>query len=117
MAKADLEELMNALVPFAQQMLAKAGEFYPFGVSMDVGGKIALATADTGEEKPASEQLIAMMTAGFQQGAREGRLKAAGICYDVRVTPPGSDKKTDAICAKIEHADGEALVAYVPYRK
>ena len=117
MAKADLEELMNALIPFAQEMLKKNGAFYPFGVSMDDGGTVALATADTGEEKPASETLIAMMTAGFQKSARAGKLKAAGICYDVRVTPPGSGEKTDAICVQIEHADGEALVAYVPYRK
>ena len=117
MAKDDLEQLMNALIPFAQQMLKKEGEFYPFGVQMDAGGTIALATADTGEESPTTDRLIAMMTAGFQKSAKAGELRAAGICYDVRVAEPGSDEKTDAICVKIEHADGEALVAYVPYRK
>ncbi len=34
MAHPDLDELLNALLPFAQQMLTKRGEFFPFGTGM-----------------------------------------------------------------------------------
>ncbi|MEA2711218.1 MAG: hypothetical protein QOF78_3819 [Phycisphaerales bacterium] len=39
MANPDLDELLNALIPFAQQMLAEHGEFFPFGASMDAKGE------------------------------------------------------------------------------
>lgn len=39
-AKAECEEIMNALIPFAQQMLEKHGEFFPFGGTMKNNGEV-----------------------------------------------------------------------------
>ncbi|MGB7156763.1 MAG: hypothetical protein WBD40_01775 [Tepidisphaeraceae bacterium] len=117
MARPDLEELMNTLIAFAQQMLAKAGEFYPFGASMRPDGQLAQNGAYTGSEHPPSQELIGLLTAGFQREAAAGNLRAAGICFDVRVVPPGATEKSDAICVQLEHADGEAIEIYVPYKK
>jgi hypothetical protein len=36
---------------------------------------------------------------------------------DVRVVPPGASAKSDAICAQLEHANGEAVDVYLPYKK
>jgi len=40
MAHPDLDQLLNAVLPFAQQMLSKHGEFFPFGASMTIDGEI-----------------------------------------------------------------------------
>ena len=113
----DLEELLNFLIPFAQEMLAKNGEFYPFGAASDAQGEVAAQAADTGEEQPDSNDVIAMLVAGMREEAKRGEIRAAGICYDARVVPPGKTEKTDAIACRLEHASGEAVVTFVPYRK
>ena len=38
-ARPDLDALMSALLPFAQRMLSKHGEFYPFGAAIDREGQ------------------------------------------------------------------------------
>jgi hypothetical protein len=40
MAHLDLDQLLNTLIPFAQQMLSKYGELFPFGFAMTANGKI-----------------------------------------------------------------------------
>lgn len=117
MARADLEELMNMLVPFAQQMLGKSGEYYPFGASMRPDGQVVQNAAHTGNEHPPSQELIDMLIGVFRHEAAAGQLRAMGICYDVRITPPGSTEKSDAICVQLEHMDGEAIKIYVPDKK
>ena len=117
MARPELEELMNSLIPFAQKLLAKAGEFYPFGASMRPDGQLAMNGAYTGSERPRSQELIDLLTSGFQREAAAGNLCAAGICFDVRVLPPGATEKSDAICVQLEHADGESIEIYLPYKK
>jgi hypothetical protein len=113
----DLDELLNALVPFAQQMLSKHGEFYPFGASVDAKGEVRCVAGDVGDEKPESQDLIELLLNGFREEAKRGDIRAAAICYDVRIVPPGQKEKTDAIALRLEHKDGESLEAYVPYRK
>jgi hypothetical protein len=117
MAHPDLEELLNALIPFAQEMLAKHGEFYPFGAAIDANGQVVAQAAEPGEENPDSQEVIKMLVAGMRDQAKRGEIRAAGICYDARVVPPGKTEKTDAIACRLEHESGEALVTFVPYRK
>jgi hypothetical protein len=117
MANADLDRLLNTMLPFAQQMLAKHGEFFPFGSSMTAEGEISINAADTGDEQPPSQQLIDLLTKAYQKQAEARQLRAAGICYDARVVPPGETEKSDAVCACLEHQSGEAADVYVPYRK
>ena len=117
MPHADLEELLNALLPFAQEMLGKHGEFYPFGASIDAKGEITAQAAEPGEENPDSQEVIGMLIAGMRAEAQRGEIRAAGICYDSRVVPPGKTEKTDAIACRLEHSNGEAVQTFVPYRK
>jgi hypothetical protein len=113
----DLDQLLNALLPFAQQMLAKHGEFFPFGSAMGADGKIDAHTAYDGTEPPPSQQLIDALTRIFRQQAAVGKIRAAAICCDVRIIPPGQSEKTDAICVSAEHQNGEAADVYLPYKK
>ena len=117
MAHPDLDQLMDALVPFAQEMLRKHGEFYPFAGSMSSAGAIACTGGHTGDEHPPSDEVINLLVDGLREQAKRGDLRAAAVCLDVRVVPPGQSEKTDAINVRLEHANGEAVDVFVPYRR
>jgi len=117
MAHPDLEKLLNTLLPFAQQMLSKYGEFYPFGATMSPDGQVNCVATHDGAERPESQKIIDMMTQTFGQKAKAGEIHAAGICMDIRTIPPGQTERTDAICVCLEHQSGEAVDVCVPYKK
>jgi len=98
-------------------MLAKHGEFFPFGSSMTADGEIIANGAYDGDEQPPSQQLIDLLTQAFRQQATDGKIRAAAVCYDVRTIPPGQSERTDAICVSAEHQNGEAADVYLPYKK
>jgi hypothetical protein len=117
LAHPDLNELLAALFPMAEEMLTKQGAFYPFAASTKTDGQITLVGAHTGAEHPASQELLDQLTGGLRQSAEAGDIRAAGLCLDVDTVPPGRSKKTDAVCARLEHVEGEAVEVYLPYRK
>ena len=117
MAHQDLEQLINALIPFAQQMLSKQGDYYPFGSSIGLDGKIAYISTFDGNERPPYPQVIENLTYIIKHKIKNGEIKAAGICYDIRTIPPGQTKKSDAIFIGLEHQSGEAMEFCLPYKK
>jgi hypothetical protein len=117
MAHADLEQLLNVVLEFAHKMLNEHGEFFPFGSSMDLNSKITMDGAATGEDRPPSQELVDLLSRAYAQRAAAGELRAAAICADVRVVPPGKVDKTDAISVGLEHQSGEAVNVFQPYQK
>jgi len=116
MAHPDLNELMNTLLPFAKKMLTEHGEFFPFGASMSADGSVVhVGAKERNDEHPPSQRLIDLLTQSFQEQARSGDIRAAGICFDVRITPPGQSQKTDAVQMALEHQSGEVVDVFLPY--
>jgi hypothetical protein len=114
--KADCEELMNRVVPFAQQMLTTYGEFFPFGATMRPDREIALAAGNDGVERPPSEDVIRSIKRGYIQGAREGLLVATALIYDIRIQLPSTNEKTDAIAVSLNHRDNYSIIVIFPYK-
>jgi hypothetical protein len=116
MAHPDLNELLNALLSMAQMLLEKQGEFHPIGAIMLSNGEVQHVGAKIeGDDHPASQSLIDLLTESFQKEAAAGKLRAAGICYDGLTVPPGKDQKQDVICCGLEHCLGEAVDVFTPY--
>jgi len=115
-AKADFNALLEFLMPFAEQMLKKHGEFFPFGAAVTTAGEVTAQAAYDGNETPESAEVVAALTQGFQASAKAGEVRATGICYDGRITQENG-KKTDAIIMSLEHVSGCATRTYVPYSK
>jgi hypothetical protein len=111
----DLNALSNDLLPFAQRMLAEFGEFLPFGGKITADGEHVSVGAKGSSEPSKSKELIDIMTDTFRREAAEGKIRAAGICFDVRVVPPGQVDKTDAIELSLEREGGDAVEVFVPY--
>jgi len=117
MAHPDLDELLNAALPFARKMLLKRGEFHPFGVSLSPTGVSTMAGVWDGREPPPATDVITELREVFREKAAGGGLKACAICFDARVVPPGATAKTDAIGVELEHESGEAVQVFLPYAK
>jgi len=117
MAREDLNNLLSSCIPFAQQMLAKHGTFFPFGATMSPKGEISLAAGY--DDKPGidAREVISLTLDGFRAGARSGNYQAVALCVDVRVDAPDGSGKTDAIRVTLEENGGEALNVFMPYRK
>jgi hypothetical protein len=84
--KQDSEELMNSILPVAETMLKRHGEFYPYGGYMKLDGSIVhvgAAEADTG--RPKSKDLLFILRSSFQEMARARQCKAVAMVFDVAV--------------------------------
>lgn len=114
--KADCEALMNSVLPFARQMLANQGEFFPFGGAMRPDGQIVSVESYDGNERPKSADVIAQMKAGMIAAAREGEYKATAIVYDVRIKLPSTGEPSDAIAVSLNHRDNYSVIVLIPYR-
>ena len=116
-AKSESEDLMNSALPFAEQMLQKHGEFFPYGQALDVNGKVVSVSASNGKEHPPSAEIIVLLKKAFVQGASAGKYKATALIYDVRVQLPSSDIKSDAIAVSLNHKDNYSVVVFFPYKR
>lgn len=106
----DLDGLLNVTLPFARQMLAKRGEFYPFGAAVTVDGETRLLADAPGQrEHPASGDVRASLLDAMRREREEFR--AIAVCSDVRL--PDSD----AIRVDLEHREGHAMAVLLPYKK
>ena len=98
MARPDLDALMSALLPFAQRMLSKHGEFYPFGAAIDRDGQVRLMAGGADTDRPLANQIIDALVTGFRQAAAEGEVRAVGLCFDARTIPPGAMRRSIRSC-------------------
>ncbi len=78
----DLDGLVGAAIEAAEHFLAKNGEFFPFGVTVDDNDELAVAAADPGlGERPASAAVLDSLYESVRGAA--GRLRAAAFVADV----------------------------------
>lgn len=114
--KIQCEELMNSLLTFAHKMLREHQEFYPFGGYMDRDGGIRwVGVNDPETEHPKSEDMIVALESTFREMAEEKTCRAVAIVVDVRVKPPNSDIKSDAIQVSLDHVENYSVRVFFPY--
>lgn len=114
-ARQDYDKLLQALMPFAEQMLKQHGEFFPFGASISTTGEPVMQAGYDGNEQPAPEDVVALLVKGMHAEATAGKIRASAICYDGRIVRDG--KKIDAVIVSLEHVSGNATKTCVPYVK
>jgi hypothetical protein len=114
--KRESEELMNAVLPLAEKMLSQHGEFYPYGGYMRPDGEIVHVGAKDEEiHYSKSDDLVYVLRDSFSRMARAGDCKATAIVFDVRVSLPGTQEKSDAIQVCLDHADSYSAEVFFPY--
>lgn len=70
-SKQDCERLLNAVLPVAETMLRRHGEFYPFGCYMEPDGRIVHPGAEDGDtDHPKSKDLIFILRDALRELVR-----------------------------------------------
>jgi len=106
----DLDGLLEACLPFAQEMLDKHGEFIPYASAITSSGETKLVAGDPGEgEQPSSAAVLQVLVEGLR--AERDTMRAAAVVSDVRLSD------SDAARVEVEHQEGQAIVVFLPYRK
>lgn len=113
--KAECEALMNVVLPFAEQMLQKHGEFFPYGAALMKNGQVVNIAGYDGHVQPQTRDIIRLLKQAFVDGAKEGDYKATALVYDMRVSLPSSGQKSDAIAISLNHENNYSVVVFFPY--
>jgi hypothetical protein len=109
-AQDDLDQMLNAVLPFAEQTLSRYGELLPFGAAVSSDGQVVLLAADPGlGEHPPSVAVLDTLYAGARASADTRR--AVAFVADVRANG------ADALRLELEHRQGVTLVLVVPYTR
>ena len=115
--KQEAEILMNELLPVAQKMLLNYGEFFPYGGYMKPDGEIVhVGAKDTATDRPKSKDLIAILQNSLREIVRNRQCKVVAIAYDVIVTLPKSNRRSNAIQVCVDHAKNYSAEIFFPYQ-
>jgi hypothetical protein len=108
-AQHDLDGLMEQAFPFAKQMLARHGEFFPYAVGVSHLGEVRMFAADPGTgEQPLATDVLQDLCEGLR--SERNALRAVALTSDVRVAD------SDAIHVALEHREGIAISVLLRYR-
>ena len=58
--KEEIEQLLNFLLPVAEEQLSKAGEFYPYAAMVAADGEVKSVTAAAGQDPEVSDLLVSL---------------------------------------------------------
>jgi hypothetical protein len=110
-AQADLDGLLNLVLPFAERALSEHGELYPFAAAVASDGQMSVLAADPDAlgGQPRSAAVLRALYDGAR-GSRDGR-RAYAFVADVRASAG------DAVRVELEHQEGLALDLLVSYAR
>jgi hypothetical protein len=110
-----MDGLLNALIGFAQEMLAKRGAFYPCAAEVTAHGQLQMVTADLDADRPSAADVLQALYDRLQRDAASGEIQAAAACIDVGLLPRSGEPAGDAIRVDIEHAEADPVRLFLPY--
>lgn len=110
------EQLLEAVLPFAEQTLNKHGEFYPFGACLGQDGQISLLQPDTGTERPEPDELVALAKDSFRRLAAENKITTSAVVANMRLKELGKDA-VDAIAVMLDDREDYSIIMYYAYSK
>lgn len=106
----ECEWLLNFLLLFADDQLAKNGSFIPFGAVLKSSGDAVATEAASAEAANGMDILIH----AHREMASNGEIRASGIAY-IAETTLENGRKTDAVVFSLEHSSGYSAAVLQPY--
>ncbi len=111
----DIQALINMFFPFAEELLIKYGEFYPYAGATTVEGEFVSVGYHKENEFQESQKVMTNLKNALQQGSTA--YIAVAIFYNVRTKDNETGETEDAIAVFVEHKDGYyAYEFFYPYR-
>lgn len=113
--KAEVEQLLNALYPFAEEMLRTCGEFNPFGGYVDADGAVVHASIDELESKESGADRCKRLVDGLRESVVPNGARACGFAVNVWLPDGMNADKQEAIRIFLEHKDGYCADVFYCY--
>lgn len=113
--KEECEALLDALLPAAEDLLGKHGEFYPIGAVLTSDSGISFTGTLSDPEFPEPQSVIEELIGAHRQMAGKQEIRASAIAWNAVITAPGS-KKSDAVLISLEHSGDYSVLVGVPYK-
>jgi hypothetical protein len=110
-----LHEMLTYCIDFSRTMLEKAGEFYPFGATLNANGQVGAQGGWNGEEHPNPREIYKLLADAFASMATSGEITGAALAANVDVPVEYVAPTRDALRVHLE-ADGYSRFIYVPYK-
>lgn len=110
-----LHEMLTHCIEFARTMLERAGEFYPFGATVDRDGAVGAVGGYDGHEQPNPTDIYQLLSEGFAKGAAAGDYRGVALAANVNIPAQYSPPAPDGLRVHIE-SRGYSRFIYVPYR-
>jgi hypothetical protein len=109
-AQDDLDGLLGAALPFAEQMLERSREFFPFAVGLSGEGETRVISGLPDAGIRPESTVVRSLLLDVLRHERDG-VRAAAVVCDVRLAD------SDAVRVELEHIDGVAIAVALPYTK
>ncbi len=126
--QAEAEELLTAVLPFAEQHLSENGGFTPFAAALTDDDEIVFVEGEPDDEDDESEDededdedpRLEQLRLAMRAGAQRGDYLATAIAFDATITTAESEEdeneeETDAIAVDLDTIAGFTALAFLPY--
>lgn len=112
---ADIQALINIFFPFAEELIIKFGEFFPYAGATTIGGEFVSVGFNDGKNHAASEKVIAVLKSDLKKDCE--KFIVAAVFYEVKTKDLETGIRSDAIAVFVEHKDAEnAYEFFYPYK-
>jgi hypothetical protein len=109
-----LNQLFTFSMDFAKEMLEENGDFYPFGATVSVEGKLAADPGHgDGDDEPEAHDVYRVIFERFS-ASRPSEAVAAALVANVTIPDEFDPPAKDGVRVHIE-SEGYARFIYVPY--
>lgn len=112
----ELNTLLNHLLPEAQKLLEKYGEFYPFSGAMENGKNFLLISAGENLSKNNGKENLEILIKILKKKIENKSFTSIGICLNVSLNIPKVKEKS-AIQVMLEHREKRFVDIFLPYQK
>jgi hypothetical protein len=111
----EADHLLREAMAMAVQLLDDHGEFYPFGLALELTGIVKRMGLQIDTQYPSTTDLMAQIQTRFRDGVLMDGLLSTALVYEVSMDLPDSAVPVDAITVELDHAEDLSLVIAYPY--
>lgn len=112
--KPELEKIYNTAFDLIEIRLKKKEQVYPFSIYLIKGAEnpvISMQEATSGD----TQKLLVSLREELRAKASKVEMAAFCICYDMHITDPRTNEKTDAILIELVGEGNITKKVYIPY--
>jgi len=111
----ELHAVLTDCLEFAEEMLTKTGEFYPFGAVMKQDRTLTAVGFTDGQEHPSPQEIYTFAVESLKRSALSGEIVAGALAVNVDIPSEYAPTFPDGVRVALE-GSGYSRLIYHPYR-